>query len=133
MIDRIDHVVLTTSYPDECIHFYTQALGMHLESFGEGRQAFVFGSNKINLHISGKEFEPKAHLPVPGSQDWCFIANIPIVDVIQTLQKFDIDIIEGPVASTGSTGPITSVYVRDPDRNLIEIAAYDSGNTVVGH
>lgn len=133
MIDRIDHVVLTTSHRDACIHFYTQILGMQLESFGEGRQAFLFGANKINLHIAGKEFEPKAHLPVPGSQDWCFIAKIPIGDVIQTLQQYNVDIIEGPVARTGSTGSITSVYVRDPDRNLLEIAVYDSGHTVVGH
>lgn len=125
MIDRIDHVVLTTSTLDACVHFYTRVLGMRLECFGEGRQAFVFGANKINLHVAGKEYEPKAHLPVPGSQDWCFISSEPISEVMNTLQKNGVDILEGPVPRTGAMGAITSVYVRDPDRNLIEIAVYD--------
>ena len=124
MIDRIDHVVLTTNDLDGCVYFYTQVLGMELCTFGEGRQALVFGANKINLHIAGSEFEPKAHLPVPGSQDWCFIANVLMVEVVATLERHGVKIIEGPVAKTGAVGPITSVYVRDPDRNLIEISVY---------
>lgn len=98
---------------------------MRMESFGEGRQAFVFGANKINLHIAGREFEPRAHLPVPGSQDWCFISSVPLDEVMETLQAHGVDLLEGPVARAGAAGPITSVYVRDPDLNLIEISVYD--------
>lgn len=124
MIDRLDHVVLTTNDADACIRFYVETLGMRLERFGEGRRAFVFGVNKINLHVAGAEFEPQAHLPMPGSQDWCFIASVPLADVISALEAHDVPILEGPVARSGATGPISSIYVRDPDQNLIEIAEY---------
>jgi catechol 2,3-dioxygenase-like lactoylglutathione lyase family enzyme len=127
MIDHLDHVVLTTSREDACIDFYTRVLGMTLESFVGGtppvtRRAFRFGAQKINLHVQGREFEPKAHLPVPGSQDWCFLASIPLDDVIARLNNLGWPIIEGPVLRTGATQKIRSVYVRDPDLNLIEIS-----------
>ena len=124
MIDRIDHLVLTTRDEQASIHFYTRVLGMTLERFGDDRKAFTFGQQKINLHIAFQEFEPRAHLPVPGSQDWCFIASMPLKQVIATLNKHSIFIEEGPVERTGATGPIRSIYVRDPDGNLIEIAEY---------
>ncbi|WP_296257038.1 MULTISPECIES: VOC family protein [unclassified Pseudomonas] len=122
MIDHLDHLVLTTINADASVDFYTRVLGMQLETFGSGRMAFTFGSQKINLHIRGKEFEPKAHLPVPGALDLCFIASIPLEQIIERLNAAPWPIIEGPVMRTGATGPIRSVYVRDPDLNLIEIS-----------
>jgi catechol 2,3-dioxygenase-like lactoylglutathione lyase family enzyme len=127
MIDHLDHLVLTTAHEADCIRFYTQALGMRLETFIGGtppvqRKAFVFGTQKINLHVKGREFEPKAHTPVPGALDLCFIASVPLAEVIARLQAAGVPIIEGPVPRTGATGPIRSVYVRDPDLNLIEIS-----------
>ncbi|WP_459204179.1 VOC family protein (plasmid) [Ralstonia pseudosolanacearum] len=122
MIDHLDHLVLTSTQPDATVDFYTRVLGMQLERFGEGRIAFRFGNQKINLHVRGQEFEPKAHLPVPGALDLCFIASIPLDAVIERLAQADWPIVEGPVARTGATQRIRSVYVRDPDLNLIEIA-----------
>lgn len=122
MIDHLDHLVLTALNAQATQDFYTRVLGMQLETFGAGRMAFKFGSQKINLHIRGQEFEPKAHLPVPGALDLCFIASIPLEQVIERLQQANWPIIEGPVLRTGATGPIRSVYVRDPDLNLIEIS-----------
>jgi catechol 2,3-dioxygenase-like lactoylglutathione lyase family enzyme len=122
MIDHLDHLVLTTYDPQACIRFYTEVLGMTLERFGEGRQALKFGQQKINLHVRGREFEPKAHLPVPGALDLCFIASVPLTEVVERLNAHQWPIIEGPVMRTGATGPIRSVYVRDPDLNLIEIS-----------
>lgn len=122
MIDHLDHLVLTSTQPDATIDFYTRVLGMQLERFGEGRIAFRFGNQKINLHVREQEFEPKAHLPVPGALDLCFIAAIPLDAVIERLAQADWPIVEGPVARTGATQRIRSVYVRDPDLNLIEIA-----------
>src|SRR5690606_17048685 len=95
---------------------------MRLETFGNGRQALVFGNQKINIHVKGKEFEPKAHVPMPGALDLCFIASVPLEQVISKLRERGATIIEGPVMRTGATGPIQSVYVRDPDLNLIEIS-----------
>ncbi|CAH0442891.1 VOC family protein [Ralstonia pseudosolanacearum] len=122
MIDHLDHLVLTSTQPDATIDFYTRVLGMQLERFGEGRIAFRFGNQKINLHVRGQEFEPKAHLPVPGALDLCFIASIPLDAVIERLAQANWPIVESPVARTGATQRIRSVYVRDPDLNLIEIA-----------
>ena len=127
MIDHLDHLVLTTANESDCIDFYTRVLGMHLESFLAGepaveRKAFKFGNQKINLHIKGKEFEPKANLPTPGSLDLCFIADRPLNEVIAKLEKEEWQIIEGPVLRTGATSKINSVYIRDPDKNLIEIS-----------
>lgn len=127
MIDHLDHLVLTTADEAACIRFYTEALGMQLESFIGGtppveRRAFKFGNQKINLHVQGREFEPKAHLPVPGSQDLCFIASIPLDQVLERLREAAWPVIDGPVMRTGATQKIRSVYVRDPDFNLIEIS-----------
>jgi catechol 2,3-dioxygenase-like lactoylglutathione lyase family enzyme len=122
MIDHLDHIVLTTARTGECIDFYTRVLGMKLERFGEGRMALKFGGQKINLHERGKEFEPKAMVALPGTLDICFIAAVPLKEVIARLAACNVPIIEGPVAKTGALGPIRSVYVRDPDGNLVEIS-----------
>ncbi|AOB30953.1 lactoylglutathione lyase [Bordetella sp. H567] len=122
MIDHLDHLVLTTTDEAACVRFYVDILGMRLETFGEGRKAFVFGNQKINLHLKGREFEPKAHLPVPGALDLCFIAAVPLDQVIARLREHQVAIEQGPVMRTGATSRIRSVYVRDPDLNLIEIS-----------
>jgi catechol 2,3-dioxygenase-like lactoylglutathione lyase family enzyme len=127
MIEHLDHLVLTTADESACIDFYTRVLGMSLERFVGGtppveRSAFKFGSQKINLHVKGREFEPKAHLPVPGALDLCFIASVPLDEVIARLHAAGWPIVEGPVMRTGATRKIRSVYVRDPDLNLIEIS-----------
>ena len=122
MIDHIDHIVLTTTDLERCVAFYRDALGMTFEPFGEGRLALKFGNQKINIHQRGKEFEPRAHIPAPGALDLCFIASIPLEEVIARLKAAGIPILKGPVPKTGATGPIRSVYVRDPDLNLIEIS-----------
>jgi catechol 2,3-dioxygenase-like lactoylglutathione lyase family enzyme len=122
MIDHLDHLVLTTRDLDACVDFYTRVLGMRLETFGAGRLALRFGDQKINLHVAGKEFEPKANIPTPGSLDLCFICDRPLDEVIARLGALGVPIIEGPSPRTGATGPIRSVYVRDPDRNLIELS-----------
>jgi catechol 2,3-dioxygenase-like lactoylglutathione lyase family enzyme len=130
MIDHLDHLVLTTYDRAACIRFYVDVLGMQLESFGSAeapRLAFKFGNQKINLHERGREFEPKAHLPVPGALDLCFIASIPLASVIEKLNAAAWPIIEGPVLRTGATSKIRSVYVRDPDLNLIEISELVAG------
>jgi catechol 2,3-dioxygenase-like lactoylglutathione lyase family enzyme len=118
-------LVLTTAHREACIDFYTRVLGMSLERFGaggEGRVAFRFGAQKINLHEAGRAFEPKAQRPMPGALDLCFIADRPLVEVIAHLSALNIVIEEGPVLRTGATAKIRSVYVRDPDLNLIEIS-----------
>jgi catechol 2,3-dioxygenase-like lactoylglutathione lyase family enzyme len=127
MIDHLDHLVLTTFNEDACVDFYTRVMGMTLESFVGGtppvtRKAFKFGNQKINLHVRGKEFEPKAHVPVPGALDLCFIATVPLEEVIAKLNAAQWPIVEGPVMRTGATQKIRSVYVRDSDLNLIEIS-----------
>jgi catechol 2,3-dioxygenase-like lactoylglutathione lyase family enzyme len=125
MIDHIDHIVLTTRDKPACIRFYTEVLGMKLESFRtptEERLALKFGSQKINLHEWGSEFEPRAHVAVPGSLDLCFIAAVPLEAVIEKLRTMGIRIIEGPVSKTGAVSRLRSVYVRDPDLNLVEIS-----------
>jgi len=122
MIDHLDHLVLTTTDEQACVDFYVGLLGMSLETFGQGRKAFKFGAQKINVHVKGKEFEPKAHLPVPGALDLCFIASEPLDDVIVKLKEKGAAIIEGPVMRTGANFPIRSIYLRDPDLNLIEIS-----------
>ena len=127
MISSLDHLVLTTSDEAACVDFYTRVLGMALETFTGGtppveRKAFKFGQQKINLHVRGREFEPKAHLPVPGALDLCFLASVPLAEVITRLERERWPVIEGPVLRTGATQKIRSVYVRDPDLNLIEIS-----------
>lgn len=109
MINHVDHLALTTAHEADCIRFYTQALGMRLQTFAGGappveRKAFVFGAQKINLHVKGREFEPKAHTPVPGALDLCFIASVPLAEVIARLQAACVPIIEGPLLRTGASG-----------------------------
>jgi catechol 2,3-dioxygenase-like lactoylglutathione lyase family enzyme len=125
MIDHIDHIVLTTRDKEACIRFYTEVLGMKLERFRtptEERLALRFGSQKINLHEWGREFEPRAHVAVPGSLDLCFIAAVPLERVIARLNELNVKIIDGPVPKTGAVSKLRSVYVRDPDLNLVEIS-----------
>jgi catechol 2,3-dioxygenase-like lactoylglutathione lyase family enzyme len=123
MINRIDHIVLTTRDLPGCIRFYTEVLGMKLERFGEPeRLALQFGAQKINLHEWGREFEPRAHVAVPGSLDLCFIAAVALDEVIAKLKAHNVPIIEGPVERTGAAFKLRSVYLRDPDLNLIEIS-----------
>ncbi|HKR47464.1 MAG TPA: VOC family protein [Paraburkholderia sp.] len=127
LIDHLDHLVLTCVDPEATKHFYTEVLQMQLETFGAGRLAFRFGNQKINLHVRGAEFEPKAHVPVPGALDLCFIAAVPLDAVIAHLAGKNWPIVEGPVERTGATQKIRSVYVRDPDLNLIEISELIQG------
>jgi catechol 2,3-dioxygenase-like lactoylglutathione lyase family enzyme len=122
MITELDHLVLTVADLDATVRFYAEGLGMRLETFGAGRKALHFGAQKINLHALGKEFEPKALRPTPGSADLCFLTDQPLAVVADRLAALGHPIIEGPVARSGATGPITSIYARDPDGNLIEIA-----------
>jgi catechol 2,3-dioxygenase-like lactoylglutathione lyase family enzyme len=123
-ITRLDHLVLTVADLRRTIDFYAGVLGMEEVTFGDGRKALAFGSSKINLHEAGHEFEPRARQAVPGSADLCFITEDPLDDVIATLDAHGVAIIEGPVARTGAAGTIRSVYVRDPDGNLVEISNY---------
>lgn len=128
MIDHVDHIVLTTRDRPACIRFYTEILGMKLVTFKtptEERIAFTFGNQKINLHEWGKEFSPRAHVAAPGTLDLCFIASVSLDEVIKRLNQAKVPVIEGPVKKTGAKGPIRSVYVRDPDLNLVEISVYE--------
>jgi catechol 2,3-dioxygenase-like lactoylglutathione lyase family enzyme len=124
MIKGLDHLVLTVRRIDAAVAFYHDGLGMELRSFGERgeRRALHFGTHKINLHESGHEFEPKALHPTPGSADLCLLTEEPLEAVARRLEAIGQPVIEGPVERTGATGPIVSIYVRDPDGNLIEIA-----------
>ena len=124
-IDRLDHMVLTVADIDATCDFYDRVLGMEEVVFAGGRGALGFGKQKINLHPAGNEYDPRAKHPVPGSGDLCLITETPLDDVIAHLAAEGVEIIEGPVAKTGATGPITSVYFRDPDDNLIEVSNYD--------
>ena len=117
--------MLTVKDIDATVAFYSQVLGMDKVTFGEGRTALTFGNQKLNLHQKGKEFEPKAANPTPGAIDICLITEKPIQSVVKSLERLDITVEEGPVKRTGANGPITSVYFRDPDRNLIEVSNYN--------
>jgi catechol 2,3-dioxygenase-like lactoylglutathione lyase family enzyme len=121
-IDSLDHLVLTVKDIEVTSDFYSRALGMEIVTFGDGRRALSFGSQKINLHLHGNEFEPKAQHPTPGSADLCFITSVPVSEVVTHLSSCRVAIIEGPIQRTGATGPILSVYFRDPDMNLIEVS-----------
>ena len=124
MIDRIDHFVLTVADIEATCDFYSRALGFKVVTFGQGRKALAFGRQKINLHLAGNEFEPKALRPVPGSADFCLITERALEEVAARLKAEGISIEEGPVSRTGAMGPIKSIYFRDPDGNLVEVARY---------
>ena len=121
-IDHLDHLVLTVTNIEATCVFYTQVMGMAVAEFGNGRKALTFGPQKINLHERGKEFEPKATWPTPGSGDLCFITYTPMNEVVAHLKAEHVDIVEGPALRTGAIGKILSVYFRDPDGNLIEVS-----------
>lgn len=123
-IDRLDHLVLTVRDIDATIDFYVGVLGMETVSFGAGRRALAFGRQKINLHAASAPLAPHAATPVPGSADLCLITETPLAEVIAHLQRIGVAIEQGPVPRTGATGPILSVYFRDPDGNLIEVSNY---------
>jgi catechol 2,3-dioxygenase-like lactoylglutathione lyase family enzyme len=124
MIDRLDHLVLTVKDVEATCRFYEQVLGMEVVTFAGGRKGLAFGRNKINLHQQGKEFEPKAHRATPGSADFCLITETPIAEVIKRLELCQVEIVHEPVEKIGALGPMLSVYFRDPDLNLVEIANY---------
>jgi catechol 2,3-dioxygenase-like lactoylglutathione lyase family enzyme len=127
-VESLDHIVFTVRDLQATIDFYTRALGMTEVTFAGGRKALAFGRQKINLHQAGREFEPKADTPVPGSADVCFLTETPVEQFAAHLARLGITVIEGPVAKTGAVGPLTSIYIRDPDRNLVEIANLQQGD-----
>jgi len=126
IVDRLDHLVLTVASIAETVAFYEGVLGMTAVTFAKGRTALLFGHQKINLHPAGREYEPKADRPTPGSADLCFIAAGPLDAAIARIEAAGVVIEEGPVARTGAVGPIRSIYIRDPDLNLIEISEYQA-------
>ncbi|WP_139993200.1 VOC family protein [Paenibacillus paridis] len=123
-INRLDHLVLTVKDINATCAFYSRVLGMKVITFGEGRKALQFGQQKINLHQQGQEFEPKAEKPTAGSADLCFVTELPLQNVLLHLSECGVEVEEGPVRRTGATGPIESVYFRDPDMNLLEVSNY---------
>jgi catechol 2,3-dioxygenase-like lactoylglutathione lyase family enzyme len=123
-IDRLDHLVLTVADIPTSVEFYHRVLGMRPVTFAQQRQALSFGRQKINLHQAGREHEPKAARPTPGSADLCLISVTPLDQVLAILIRLGVAVEEGPTTRTGAIGPITSVYIRDPDDNLIELSNY---------
>ncbi|KFQ33380.1 Glyoxalase domain-containing protein 5, partial [Merops nubicus] len=123
-IQRLDHLVLTVKSIEATVAFYSKVLGMEVVTFKGNRKALRFGNQKFNLHEAGKEFEPKARCPVPGSADLCLITQVPLDQLLDHLKACGVTVEEGPVARTGAMGPITSIYFRDPDGNLIEVSGY---------
>jgi catechol 2,3-dioxygenase-like lactoylglutathione lyase family enzyme len=121
-LDSLDHLVLTVRDIEASCVFYQRVLGMAVVTFGAGRKALAFGAQKINLHQAGHEFEPKAQRPTPGSADLCFLTSVPLPEVQRHLATCAVPVTEGPVQRTGAQGPILSLYFRDPDLNLIEVA-----------
>lgn len=122
MIKSVDHIVLTTRDLDRCLDFYTRLLGMRVENYGANRIALRFGDHKFNVHPPGFDAGIKARVPTPGSLDLCFLADRPLDEVIAHLKRERVPIEEGPVVRTGARFPIRSVYIRDPDGNLVEIS-----------
>ncbi|XP_052600334.1 glyoxalase domain-containing protein 5 [Peromyscus californicus insignis] len=124
LIQRLDHIVMTVKNIEDTTMFYSKILGLKVTTFKGDRKALCFGDQKFNLHEVGKEFDPKAAHPIPGSLDVCLITEAPLEEVMKRLKAFDVPIEEGPVSRTGAKGPIMSIYFRDPDRNLIEVSNY---------
>ena len=127
MIFRLDHLVLTVRDLEAAVRFYTEVLGMERVRFGAGRTALRFGGQKINLHVAGQEIEPNAAHPTPGSADLCFIMEQPLDAVVEHLRNCGVPLVLGPVPRTGALGPIQSIYLRDPDGNLVELSCYEDG------
>ncbi|NJN21547.1 MAG: VOC family protein [Leptolyngbya sp. RL_3_1] len=125
-VESLDHLVLTVKDIDQTLAFYSRVLGMEVVTFGEGRKALRFGAQKINLHQQGREFQPKAKHPLPGSADLCFMTQHPVEAVVDHVNQLGVPLLAGPVQRTGAMGPILSVYFRDPDGNLIEVANQQS-------
>jgi catechol 2,3-dioxygenase-like lactoylglutathione lyase family enzyme len=123
-IDRLDHLVLTVADLEATIEFYSHVLGMEVATFADGRKAVAFGNQKINLHQAGHEFEPKASRPTPGSADLCFVSETSLETWGSYLAVLGVSVELGPVERTGALGTMRSIYLRDPDGNLIEIANY---------
>lgn len=124
MIVRLDHLVLTVQDVEATAHFYVTVLGMEKVIFGQDRVALKFGNQKINLHQAGKEIEPKANVPTPGSADICLITDVPIAEARERVIAQGVKPLGNIVPRTGATGPIQSFYFRDPDQNLIELSSY---------
>jgi catechol 2,3-dioxygenase-like lactoylglutathione lyase family enzyme len=124
-VDRFDHLVLTVVDIEESVLFYRRVLGLSELRSSEGRVALAFGEQKINLHPVESAIEPRALRPTPGSADLCFVSSLPIEKVTDHLRACDVAVACGPVARAGAIGPMTSVYIRDPDGNLIELAVYE--------
>lgn len=122
LVRAIDHFVLTCGDVEVTVAFYERALGMKAESFAGGRRALSFGKQKINLHQAGAEYVPHAENPLPGSADFCLLSDVPVAEIAEHLASMGVAVIEGPVARTGATGPLTSIYFRDPDGNLVEVS-----------
>jgi catechol 2,3-dioxygenase-like lactoylglutathione lyase family enzyme len=120
----IDHIVLTVEDVEATCAFYSDVLGAEVVTFGGGRKALRFGDGRINLHPAGEEFEPKAARPTPGAGDFCVTTDADIEAVVGDLRDAGVGIVEGPVERAGAVGPVTSVYLRDPDDNLVEVATY---------
>jgi catechol 2,3-dioxygenase-like lactoylglutathione lyase family enzyme len=123
-LDRLDHLVLTVRDLDATCQFYSTVLGMTVVTFGDRRTALQFGQQKLNLHQAGQEFAPKALHPTCGSADLCFITDTPLEQVMEHLQACGVAIEAGIVNRTGAMGPLRSLYLRDPDGNLIELSNY---------
>jgi len=121
-ISRLDHLVLTVQNIEKSVLFYTQIMGMEKLTFGNSRVALLFGNQKINLHEYKQECEPKAQHPTPGSADLCFVIETPISEAQQHLEKCGVAIIDGPIMRTGAIGQVLSIYIRDPDQNLLELS-----------
>jgi len=121
-VNKIDHLVLTTSDIEQTINFYTTILGMELISVEGGRKSLRFGTQKINLHEAGQEISPHAKHPLPGSTDLCFITETSIQQVVEHLHSSGITLLEGPTKRIGTTGPLLSIYIQDPDGNLLELS-----------
>jgi len=121
-VDSLDHLVLTVADIETSCNFYSRTLGMEVVTFGQGRKALALGAQKINLHQVGREFEPKAYRPTPGSADLCFLTSVPLAQVQAHLDACGVPVTEGPMQRTGAQGPILSIYFRDPDFNLIEVS-----------
>ena len=123
-IDSIDHVVFTVKDINATCEFYTKVLGMEVVTFGEGRKALAFGSQKINLQQLGRESTLIADKPTSGSADICFVTSIPVSEVVAHLNSCGVRLVGGPVERSGARGMMMSVYFRDPDLNLVEVSNY---------